>query len=245
MDKRINITLRGHLLKGIIENPQGSKILILVHGFTGDWNGPDNIFVKLSKKLQEENYAVLRFSFIGTPPSEGDFRNMTVASETEDLIEILKYANSQGYKDIGIIGESMGAAIVANSYDPDLMKVIVFWYPSLNFSKDSFTNYLKEDLQAELKKNGFVLTDGFKVGKKFISQINSINFQNTISRFTSPILFLHGDNDTDVPVYLTKETYKLANEPKELNIIEGAEHCFSNEQGEVINLTIEFIKRYF
>ena len=244
MDKKIDLKINNLTLEGVIENPDAKKLMILVHGFTGDWRGPDNIFEKLSKKLQKEDFAIIRFNFIGTPPSQGDFQDMTVATETEDLIKVIEYAKSLGYKEIGVLGESMAGTIVTKAYTTDL-KVVIFWYPTFKFSEDFFANYLKEDAQTELKKNGHVLTDGFKVGKVFTSQITSVDVRNQVSKITSPVMFIHGDSDADVPHSQSEKAFQIANQPKELYIIKGADHCFRNEQDNVINLTADFLKRYF
>lgn len=244
MTKDIQIEIRGQKLKGVLENSEAKKLMILVHGFTGDIHGPENIFEKLSIKLQEHNFAVLRFSFIGTPPSGGDFRDMTVESETEDLREIITYVQSLGYSQIGLLGESMGGTVVTKAYN-EIIKTVVFWYSTFNFSKDAFMNYYQEAEQKELKEKGYVLTDGYKVGKKFINQIPLINVEKETSKISCPVLFLHGDSDTDVPYSQSIEAFARAREPKELHLIKGANHCFINEQKEAIDLTLNFLDRYF
>lgn len=244
MTKDIHIKVRGLILKGVLENSEARKLMILVHGFTGDMHGPDNIFEKLSTKLQEHNFAVLRFSFVGTPPSEGDFRDMTVELETEDLREIIIYAQSMGYSQIGLLGESMGGTVVTKAYE-ETIKTVVFWYSTFNFSKDAFMNYYREGEQNELKAKGYVLTDGYKVGKKFIDQIPTIDVEKETPKIVCPVLFLHGDSDTDVPYRQSVEAFARAHEPKELHLIKGANHCFINEQKEAIGLTVDFLDRYF
>lgn len=42
-----------------------------------------------------------------------------------------------------------------------------------------------------------------------------------------PVLFIHGDDDTFVPVTMTYENYKACTAPKELLIVPGADHAMS------------------
>ncbi len=244
MTRNIQIKVRGLNLKGVLENSEARKLMILVHGFTGDMNEQDKISKNLSTKLQEHNFAVLRFSFIGTLPSDGDFRDMTVESETDDLRTVIKHMRSLGYLEIGLLGKSMGGTVVTKAYDESI-KAVIFWYSTFNFSKDAFMNYYRETEQKELKEKGYVLTDGYKVGKKFIDQIPTIDVEKETSKMVCPVLFLHGDSDTDVPYGQSVEAFARAHEPKELHLIKGADHCFENEQEDVINLTVDFLDRHF
>ena len=44
---------------------------------------------------------------------------------------------------------------------------------------------------------------------------------------TRPVLFVHGADDTFVPVTMTYENYKVCHAPKELLIVPGADHGMS------------------
>lgn len=244
MNKKFSIKINNIDIRGIIENPDFDKLMILVHGFTGDLDGPDDIFVKLSNKLQSKGYSVLRFSFSGTLPSGGEFADMTVNSQIDELNEIVNYSKSLGYEDIGILGESMGCTVISGAYDEKL-RAVVLWYPVFEFSGSGFDTFLTGKASSELEENGFVLDEGFKVGRKFIEEIPSINFYDKVEEIHYPILFVHGDMDSDVPYKQSEKAFGLANQPKEIRIIEGADHCFRNEQDEVIDLTVDFLGKYF
>lgn len=245
MGKNVDIKVNNLSVNGIIENSEAEKITILVHGFTGDWHGPQKIFEKLSKRLQQNGYAVLRFNFRGTPPSDGNFENMTVETETEDLNEVIKYLKKLGYTEIGVLGESMGGTIATTAYDPSL-KVVIFWYPAFDFSDTDFKELLhSESSKEEYKKQGYILCDGFKVGKQFINECLSVNVFSKLKKIKCPTLILHGDNDKEVPYQQSEKAFQIFNKPKEIHIIKGADHCFLNEQDEVIDLTMNFIQQYF
>lgn len=244
MKGHFKIKAKGETVKGLLENPASDKLMILVHGFTGNMHGPGNIFDKLSNRLQKDGFAVIRFNFRGTPPSEGRFEDMTVKGETKDLKEIIKFAKSRGYKKIGVLGESLGGTILANSYDKSL-KVVVFWYPAFDLFDTDIKDYFSKEKQKELSANGFILEGNFHVGRDFVNEIKKIKLFSKMALITSPALFLHGDKDSQVPYQQSEKACKLAKGEKEIRIIKGADHCFRNEQDEVINLTLKFLKKHF
>lgn len=246
MKEDIEIQVNDYKMVGYLENKESEKLIIMLHGFTGNMQGPDNIYDKLSEKLQENGYAVLRFNFRGTPPSQMEFTEMTIESETEDFKEVLDFAKSKGYEKIGVLGESMGGTIALTGYNPGL-DVVVFWYPAFDFTEDTLTDLLfSEKGQKSLKDNGYIeVWDGFKVGPEFVEENKDFVIYDKIKNVQCPVLFVHGDKDADVPVNQSEKAFELANEPKEIQIIKGADHGFKNEQDEVIELTIQFLKRHF
>jgi len=244
MQKNFSIPVNNLSVNGVLENSGGKKIVILVHGFTGDLHGPDNIFEKLSDKLQQSDYAVIRFSFRGTPPSEGDYIDMTVEEQVVDLSKVVEYARSLGYTDRALLGESMGGAIVAKAYDSQV-KAVIFWYPAFDFADCSFKDFLTTESQQTLAEKGYLLSDGFKIGKQFVDEIPKVDLYSKVGEIKCPILFLHGGADTDVPNRQSERAFQIAHDPKEFHIIEGADHCFKGEQVEVIDLTAKFIEKFF
>ena len=62
-----------------------------------------------------------------------------------------------------------------------------------------------------------------------------------------PILFIHGSDDTFVPVDMSFENYKACSAPKELLIIPGAIHgqSYDVEQEKYEAATKEFWNKYY
>jgi len=242
MNKNFSIEVEWKHIRWVIENYEAGKIIILVHGFTGDLNGPNLLFQKLSQELQDNGYAVLRFSFRWTPPSDGEFIDMTVWSETKDFKEVLSYVKLLWYKRIGVVGESMWGTIVTEWYDTSI-DCVTFWYPAFDFMNCSFPDeFLSVEWKKLLESQGYIINDGFKVWEQFISEIPSINVYSKLDFIISPCLFLHGESDSDVPHAQSEKWYERINGPKKIDIIAGADHCFRNEQKEVIKKTCIFFE---
>ncbi|GAB4140470.1 MAG: alpha/beta hydrolase [Patescibacteria group bacterium] len=256
--KNIEILNNEKIIRGILHGESFDHIVILVHGFAGNLNGPNDIFVRLVEKLLtyhsreggnplllKQDFSVLRFSFSGTPPSDGDFVDMILESEVSDLKKVLEFVKNSGYKKISILGESMGGAVVAKVLPEDFSNII-FWYSCFDFLNSSFKqDFLSEGPQKFLAENGFVQYDDFKVGKKFIDEIPFVNTYEDLKKINSRVLFLHGDSDTDTPSEQSQIGFEKVSTEKHLKFIEGANHCFRNEQDEAIDLTINFLRENF
>ena len=119
--------VRGYPLMWMLENPKGRKLMILLHGYTGNYMGPDGMFQVLSEKLQKQGYAVLRFNFRGNPPSGMPFSRITLKTGVEDLKAVLRLARRRGYRRVGLLGESMGGIVAVNGC-PGWLRALVLWY---------------------------------------------------------------------------------------------------------------------
>ena len=238
-------------IKGSLHKPDNEtgSLIILVHGFTGDRNGPDNIFIKLSQGLSEQGFTVLRFDFRGSGESEGDFIDMTIMSEVSDLKTVLNYAKKNGYSKVGLVGESLGGAVSILGCD-ERIKSLVLWYPVI-FRKETFRDV--DEKKQELEKTGSILIEGggrtFRVGKSFVEERDTIDIASKIPNIKCPLLIITGDNDSDVHHNQSERAIELSNEPKKLEIIHGADHCFRGEktnewQNEAIELTVDWFKKW-
>ena len=88
-------------------------ITILAHGFGGDKNW--QLMKLVSDSLQMHGIASIRFDFNGHGESEGDFKDMTVPNEIEDLKRVVRYAlQLDGCNGkIGLLGHSQGGVVVS------------------------------------------------------------------------------------------------------------------------------------
>ena len=63
----------------------------------------------IANDLQAQGIASLRFDFKGHGNSEGEFQNMTVLNEIEDLKKVISWAQAQPWvENISLLGHSQG-----------------------------------------------------------------------------------------------------------------------------------------
>ena len=179
---------------------------------------------------------------------------MTIKGEVEDLKNAINYLSTK-FGQIGVVGESMGGAVAVLSYNQKV-KCMVLWYPSIFLSEaPSFREWEKR--KNEIKKQGYLVIEKIKlgklreirIGKGFFKERGTLKVINFVKKIRAPLLIVTGDNDQDVPHNQSERAFKLANKPKKLEIIHGADHCFRGEnreewQAKGIQLTVDWFKRW-
>ncbi len=68
----------------------------------------------LAQSITSQGMATVRFDFNGHGRSEGEFKNMTVLNEIDDLKDVIAWAQRQPWvKDISLVGHSQGGVVVS------------------------------------------------------------------------------------------------------------------------------------
>lgn len=165
MEENITVKVNNLSVRGVLANLGSDKVVICAHGFPGgNMQGPAGVFETLSQKLQRLGIAVIRFNFRNTQLNDGDSKEVTIQSQTEDLKAIIAWAKSKGFKKIGVLGESLGGTIAVNTYDPSL-SIVLLWYPALDLMDTSFKYLFSEAPQKELMERGYISEGEYKIGK--------------------------------------------------------------------------------
>ncbi len=87
-------------------------LVIICHGFSGNCQRP--FMNDLSESIVAQGMATLRFDFNGHGHSDGEFKNMTVLNEIEDLKDVIAWAQKQPWvKNISLVGHSQGGVVVS------------------------------------------------------------------------------------------------------------------------------------
>ena len=131
-------------IKRMLHTPDGFTgkvpMALIFHGFTGNKMEPHFIFVKLSRMLEKAGIASLRFDFLGSGESDGEFKDMTLSGELKDAEAILEYAKSLDFVDqdkIYAVGLSMGGAVasmLAGLHSEDIA-ALCLWAPAGNMGE--------------------------------------------------------------------------------------------------------------
>ncbi len=226
------------ILKGkVISLKENSEIgIILCHGFPGSQKskGIQELVESLSK-----NFFVMTFDFSGCGISEGHFENLTLSKEVSDLLSATKYfKENYSLKKLILLGRSTGAVIVTLSayriekYIDGI--ILISGVGDLRGAENY--DFSKKQLK-EFKELGFSNIkcgwDGeeHRINHSFINEFYELTPLEDLKKYNKSILIIHGSKDEFIP--FEKDSYELfnaANNKKELFIIEGADHRYSEKE---------------
>ncbi len=231
-------------LSGILHIPKKktSKLVIIAHGFAA--NKDRYRFIKLSNRLIDYNIAAFRFDFGGCGSSEN--RPITLDYQIDDLQSALKYVQSLGYYNLGVVGESLGGLTTLLAYQAN-MKALVLWAPVTKSKQPSILR--GNDLRQTLKDQGFIIyhKEGrkFKIPKQYFQERLNINQKQLLSHIHSPTLIIHGDKDNTIPLSHSQEAISLLPlQSNKLIVIHGANHTFDNYLEKLISFSVSWFQKY-
>lgn len=255
LQKAVEIERNGMTLRGMLHVPDNKKgkvpLTIMFHGFTGNKLESHFIFVKQSRALEKAGIASLRFDFLGSGESDGDFKNMTLSGELEDAEAILEYAKSLDFVDqekIFVLGISMGGAVasmLAGLHNDDIA-ALCLWAPAGNMpdiirQRLCELKFSVEDIDIE-----YYDLDGFLLGRGFIEDICKIDIYGKASGYKKDVFILHGNKDMTVPLSASHRYLDVYGDRGRLHVVDGADHTFNKKEWEeeVISKTTRYLTSY-
>jgi len=242
-------------LCGILTIPsvKTDKCVIICHGITMD-KDEEGIFTELASRLSESGFVVFRFDFRAHGESEGNSVEMTITGETQDLDAAVKFMQSKGYSQFGLLGASFGGGIVSlfAGEHQELVKALVLWNPVIDYRcllepelPWPLRNFGEEAMK-KLEEEGVIKIDSLKyaIGKPLIEEMHHLKPWKSLEDVDIPILFVHGDKDSYIP-YDDSLKYSNVFLNAELVTIEDGEHGFQETEEhsqEAISVTVNFFK---
>ncbi len=214
-------------------NQKASHIAIFSHCFT--CNSNMNAVRNITRSLNQNGIAVVRFDFTGLGRSGGNFENSHFEANVEDLIDVHAYVKEHYFAPELIIGHSLGgaAAIVAGSKIPDLKAVCTVGAPA---DIDHTTKHFKDQI-GELTETGKtdVLIGGrsFTVNKTFVEGFKKHDLPQIIKSLHKPILILHSPIDETVSINNAQEIYQNATHPKSFISLDDADHLLTKRDDSI------------
>ena len=211
-------TPRAHLA-AVLHRTPGKKLVILCHGFTGNKAESGRLFVQIARALQKAGINALRFDFMGSGDSSGDFNQMTPNTQIQDALDVLKWARRR-YKKIALLGLSFGGAtsICAAHQASPRPEALLTWssVPSLRW-------WRTKPPVGEEPQSGNPL----RTGKRFYSDRPKIDVPQAYLALDIPRLQIQGD--LDLPEFRERfAAYCPQNDPLVRHlVVPGADHVFT------------------
>lgn len=206
-----------------LSTKEDDRCIILIQGTQNNRNAPGIRALRLGRDLVERGFSVLLFDFRARGQSAG-IRSSEGDREQWDLLGAIDYVTSRGIpvERIGLLGFSLGAgvAILVAAQEPRIPAVV---------SDSGFLDYMM-DLR-RLYIGPFRLPAWFAyfvalAGRVFFNaDFGKVRPALVVGEISQPIFFIHGQNDSVVPVKESRELYSISdNQEDRIWIVPGAEH---------------------
>jgi len=215
-------------LAGVFHSPneKPSACVIACHGFYSSKDSEK--YVRIGRRFCGEGLAVLRFDFRGCGESGGLFEETSLTGRIEDLESALDFVEEQGYESVGVMGSSLGGTVsILTAAKDKRVKALVTWATPC---------YLNELFRGEV-------IQGFEKLRQDVSKYDVVK---AVKEVHCPVLIVHGSLDEQVPLSHANILYDNANEPRDVEIIEGADHRLTNpiHRRRAVELTLDWFKKY-
>jgi dipeptidyl aminopeptidase/acylaminoacyl peptidase len=219
---------------------KGVPVVLLSHGLESDKDGSK--WLMLSERLYEAGWASLRFSYRGCgereEKSDGDFEDTTLTGRISDYRAALDFLQQQtvDVSRIGVIGSSLGGMVALAARDERVKAMVTLATPAtLHFPAEAGWN-----------KDHVELSSGRRLKPAFFEDVGRYDASRDINQIRCPVLIVQGTADELVRVEHARRLWQAANQPKRLEIIEGANHGFDEpaHREEVVMLSLDWFKQY-
>lgn len=226
---------RGQRLSAMVHVPArltaDTPVIIICHGFTGDKVGTNQMNVKLAHELETSGYAVVRFDYLGSGDSDGDFASDTVVSGwQEDLRNVVGWVRQQkefAPNPLVLYGHSLGGLIVLTHKDPagEISARIVF-APVIDVVGNLRTRLIGPELWQKSFRGETIANfygKAFSLNPQFVQNLVATHCDPLAdaAALETPLLVIHGTADVAVPIEGSEvllERYKGTKEMKVLDI---------------------------
>ena len=192
----------------------------------------DGGYPELAEKLCRSGLAVYWFNFRGPGDSGGNF---DLSGWTRDLQAVLDYLSGLASFDksrLSLVGFSAGAAVAiyVASRDTRVSRVVAGCCPAEfkpSSPGDSWQAWVDH-----FREIGAFRDDDFPPSvEEWAANCTRINPKDHIAGVSPrPLLIIHGNMDSNVPVEHAHRLYEQARPPKKLVIIDGAGHRLRRDQ---------------
>lgn len=237
---------RLYALAAIPEMEAGSKcpMVILCHGFKGSLHY--HLWPMLITALNAHGIGTLRFDFNGCGKSDGEFENMTVPNEIDDLYNVISWLGKQPYTaGISLAGHSQGG-VVAGMAAGECGRARIDCLALLSAAAVLRDDALRGNTQGlrydpwHLEKPWYPLTETCRLGRAYIQTAMNLPIYETTAKYKGPALVLNGMADQVVP-YTYAERYHEVLEDSELVIVPGENHAWSVAPHFVVKLLADWL----
>ncbi len=223
----------GQKISGVLHLPdvENPPCVIASHGLLSSKESEK--YIALGERISGEGIAMLRFDFRGIGESEGSEEDNTISKKIVDLSAAVDFVRSYPGlgESVGLIGSSLGGfiSLIKTSTDKRVKATVVWATP-----------HHLDDLKTKERDEGTPLPP-----EVFFEDLPKHRLLPLLSR-VSRCMVIHGEKDELVPVEQAWEIFYHLAEPKEIHVIEEANHRLTDpgHRLRAIELSVGWFKKY-
>jgi len=225
-------------LAAVLHRAPGKSLVILCHGFTGNKAESGRLFVQTARALQKAGINALRFDFMGSGDSSGEFNQMSPNSQIQDALDVLAWARRR-YKKIALLGLSFGGGTVICAAHQARVRpdALLTWS-----SVPSFRWWRAKPQPGEEPLPGNPL----RTGKRFWTDRPKVDVPEAYVALDVPRLQIQGDND--IPEFRERFAAFCPQNNSQVRhlVLPGADHVFTNwkHRRRVIAESVRWLKKH-
>jgi len=202
----LSVDFNGQRLVGSAHLPAAAEhAVLMLHGFTGNRIEYTYFFVTLARVLAARGIAVFRFDFLGCGESDGEFADITVASQVAQTQHLLAYL-AEHYPEYArhVLGFSMGGLVALQTALADLeaMRTMTLLAPAANLAQ------LVESVAASnsaAQRADCIDFLALEISQTFRQELDRLAPFSGLATLDIPTLIVHGDKDQAVPVAIGEQ----------------------------------------
>ncbi len=236
----------------IVERPAAKgkvPLVIICHGFSGNCERP--FITDLAHSIVAQGMAAVRFDFNGHGRSDGEFKDMTVLNEIDDLKAVIAWAQRQPWvENISLVGHSQGGVVVSmvsGELGDKVIKAEVLLAAAAVLRDDALrgntmgAHYDPWNFQGDYIELPHSPEAGaLLLGKNYVETAIHLPIYETAANYTGPTLIVQGTHDQVVP-YTYAERYAEKIPHSELRLIPDENHTFTHTQKETSILVADWL----
>ncbi len=234
-------TVDGLTLRGwYCPTPKKRRLIVLVHGM----GGSRDEMAGIAHDLHAEGYDVLLFDLRGHGASDRS-RLYMGARERVDLRAVLEWANRQGYSSdrVGWLGYSMGAStLLMEAAQNAKITAVVLDSPFGNLPELLDRQLTRAQPPPKWFNPGILAAARIVYG---VRTDNLIPIRSALQWGPRPMLLIHGEADSIVPVYQARQIARVVGPSCQSYFLPGVEHvgAYNRQRSRYIAAVNRFFDR--
>ena len=223
------------IIRGSLDRP----VIVLVHGLSGNMN--EAMHYNAARYFETHGFSSLRFNLYSWQKGARKLHQCTFATHGKDIDVLLRYLESQGAKQIFVVGHSYGFPSILHAKNM-CFRAAAAWDGSV-----LPTNHVDVARRSQSPK-GRIIDEGYFViiGERMAKDSRKIDTLGLLKKLKRPVSFITVNDNVNGNLSGAQRMFKACNQDKELVVIKGAHHTFSEDgkQEELYAATLSWFRKF-